>query len=270
MSEYEQGSQVVFYANFIDFKGNPAVLTGTPQIIMYHRYGNTTTKDIDYENMSQDSTVPSSYYYKYHIPVGADKSTYTVVYSGTYSDGTNGINTEDFLVINKKFFDKKGGGFVQKITNDNIWSKKEKEQVLDFLDKIREANNFLGLQEKMDKTIDSLSLMSKGLSGNNKSLEEQKELLLKSNDVLANLKNNSSETVVQFNEKEIIENIESVSKQVQELGDDLKKEKIEMVVSQLDDLKKEIGENKNDFDDFQQFFVSILSDKIMEKVIQCK
>jgi hypothetical protein len=267
MSEYEQGSQVVFYANFIDYKGNPAVLTGTPQIIMYHRHGNTTTKDIDYEDMSQDSIVPSAYYYKYHVPIGADKSTYTVVYSGTYSDGTNGINTEDFLVINKKFFDKKGGGFVQKISVDKIWSKEEKEQVLDFLSKIKEANNFLDLQEKMDKTIDSLSLMSKGLSGNNKSLEEQKELLIKSNENIVNLKNSSSESVVQFNEKEIIENIDSVSKQVQELGDCLRKEKIELVVSQLDDLKKEFSNQQTDFDEFKQFFVSILSDKTMEKAI---
>lgn len=107
---YERASSVMFYAEFLDWKGSPATISGTPTITINHYAGSLKT-DVSSSNMTNLSG--SKYYYEYHIPANADKTDYLVTYSAIYSDGTNVNGNEGFYVIDRNFYDRSKGSFTR-------------------------------------------------------------------------------------------------------------------------------------------------------------
>ena len=136
MSVYEQDSAITLYATFVNQDGSPAALSASPQVTIQHFIEGSSGRRVDlaFTNMTIFSGTISEYYYKYHVPNSASKTTYSVTYSGTYTDGTHVLGCEEFLVVPRKFYGQRGGGLVTKVSKDIVWSDFEKKRVLEVLE----------------------------------------------------------------------------------------------------------------------------------------
>ena len=173
--EFEQGSKQTFYVTFADYLGQEAVVSGTPTVTISHRWGNGKTIDVDNQGMTLLSG--STYFYRWDIPVKSDLTTYNVryhgVYSGTDLSATPVVGAEEFQVIPVRFFRKKGGGFVQKVSVKQPWTEKEKDEVIGKIDKISSSFESVAgrlfelnprdYSEQLDKINDSLSIVGRDL-----------------------------------------------------------------------------------------------------------
>jgi hypothetical protein len=259
MQSFEQGSQVTFYATFVDYRGQPATVSGTPQIIVCHKAGSSTLFDVSYQNMVATSGLSASYQYTYNIPISADRLTYTVIFSGTYSDGTNALGGYDYLVIPKKFYDRKGGGSTTRITS--IWTAKEKNKVLEYLEQLLEKILNPDTEDKINKTIDSLSLLSRNIESYKTELLKQKEIYLEGQNCL--LQKLNEEKKINFDDSKINKNIAGVQSKINEVSANMRNEKFGLIISQIEDLKTCIDVIKEEFDDFKKFYVSKLAAEVI-------
>ena len=130
MAEYEQGSNQRFYATFTNANGEAATISGTPTNEISQIQGNSVTVDVGTTDMTLFSGSASTYYYDWNIPAAGDRTSYTALYNAVYrgvvvSDRVDAVGAFDFQVITRKFFDKKGGGFVQRAPKADIWTEKE-------------------------------------------------------------------------------------------------------------------------------------------------
>lgn len=186
--EYEQGSSQSFYATFVNHDGEAAIVSGIPTISIQHYQGNVVVSDV----ISQDMNLRSGteYYYNWNIPAASDLTTYYTTYSAVFSGVSiskriDVLGSFDFQVIPRQFYKRRGGGIVNRIAKELIWTIKEKEEVLNKIEEIFEKLKFIqkgvtGVKIKLSEDInkikikdytedlervkDSLSIMSKDLS----------------------------------------------------------------------------------------------------------
>lgn len=262
MAEYEQGSSPTFYATFVDHEGSAAsILSGT--ITIRHRWGNTI---IDVDNQLLIQLSESTYYYNWNIPVKSDKTIYDVRYIGSYSDGSVVVGTETFQVIPRKFFDKKGGGFVNRIVGrPTVWTIKEKKEIIEAIEGLLNRNNSSELllikQElkeiKKDKfEPEKIEKIFEGLSNQVKAdFNFQKLEIIKYKELIEKF----SKKEAKFSDKKIIEKISDLSKSIMLIDTDLKNERITRVIAEIEDLHKELKE-------FEEIFVKNMSFKAVEKI----
>ena len=105
MVEYEQGSDIRLYTTWRTHAGEEAdVSSGI--VTISHIWGSEATVDVGEQALTLLSG--STFYYDWNIPAGADKTTYNARYIGTYSTGEVVVGGEDFLVIPRRFYDRKG------------------------------------------------------------------------------------------------------------------------------------------------------------------
>lgn len=252
--EYEQGSSITLYATFIKDSGEEASISGTPTTTISHYWGG-----INYDVTAQNMALLSgtTYYYNWNIPARADQTTYTAkynaVYSGTNLEIANIVGSEDFLVIKRKFYDKKGGGLVQKVSRASIWTMKEKEEVLRILE---------ALAEKDDKRLfDSLEGSIKQLSEKS-DLTETKKLIGGLREKISAYEamiKKLGEKKINFDDSNIVKGLKNLSQTVNSFDRDLRNERITHIVAELEDLHK-------NFDSFQKVFAKTLPMEIVEEI----
>lgn len=174
--EYEQGSKPTFYATFVEHSGTEAVISGTPTITISHRDGVLKETDVDNQQMSILSG--STYYYTWSIPARSDRTIYNAkyhaVYSGVDLTATPVVGADDFQVIPRKFYDKKGGGFVQRLSGEGGWTKKEKEEIfgkvgglVDNLDSVGAQISGIEIKnydKELEKLHEAVSLMCRDMT----------------------------------------------------------------------------------------------------------
>jgi len=261
MTEYEQGSSPTFYATFVD-NASAAVTVTSGTISIRHRWGGSIT-DVDDEVMVQ--LVESTYYYNWNIPAKADKTIYDVRYIGTYSDGTVVLGDETFQVVPRKFFDKKGGGLVQRIVTKGTWSTKEKNELIERIEDLLKRNNsseLLSIKEEIEKIpkekfdLGKIEQIFKNLSNQvNVEFEFQKSEIAKYKELIEKL----DKKEMKFNDEKIVKKLSELSKSIVSIDTDLKNERITRVISELEDLHKEIKE-------FEEVFVKTIPLKAAERI----
>lgn len=259
--EYAQRTNPTFYATFVDKNGEAASVT-SGVIFISHRWGNSTTTDVDEQAMTRLSD--SKFYYEgWAIPAGGDKTTYTVKYVGAYSDGTVGVGSEEFQVIPKKFYDKKGGGFVQRVRAD-VWTNKEKEALLEAIEKLMEKEKIDTnlIEQRINESHSLLSNVSREL-GSTMTKEDSLSLATRIGDVKELVSKLETDLSLQkseldehketlkglagkedYDDSKVLEKISSVSKDLTGLHTDLRNERIGHIIASLEDLRKEIDDFK--------------------------
>jgi len=291
--EYEQDSSVTFYSTFVDANGSPAkIISGA--ITISHRAGSTTKTDVDSAALVQLSG--STYYYIWHIPSGANKTVYNARYVGVDSDGKIGVADEAFQVIPRRFYDKKGGGFVQRVKKD-IWTVKEKEELLDMLRSLSEKSE-IGRKE-LRKQLSELSGSLLNISAELKeyvgadldkigsSIKSEVDIASdKLGDIIKDIKAKlaSQQKIIERYGKLVeemdskgtevnslvVKELLSLSKGIETVGTDLRNEKISLVISELDDLRKQIDEFRSnlgsEIEDLKEAFVLSIPKEVMEEL----
>ena len=270
--EYEQGSSIKFYATFATYKGVQADVS-SGAIIVSHI--NSSQEVIDVSEVAMSLLSGSTYYYDWNIPVGADKGSYTAKYIGAYSDDSIVVGEESFQVITKKFYDKKGGGFVQRIKAD-VWTEKEKEAVIEALDKLTEGdlkekllalkNDISGVSKEVFGLVEELKSVGLGVKGVDlnvsATIDELKPYFNSVESKLSGYYNSIkelSEAEEDFDDTNIVNKLGILSKSVTELGTNLRNERLGLVISELEDLRKK-------FDEFEEVFVDTLSLEAKKRV----
>jgi len=269
MSEYEQGAIITFYPRFVDHNREEAIISGTPTITINHMWGGLLTVDIDHKDMALMSG--TAYEYSWNIPAAADRTSYNVKYNAIYSgvnfQTTDVVGGEDFQVITRKFYDKKGGGFVQRASKADIWTEKEKDAVLEALSDLSKSNrvNLGSIESRLTNFSTLLSAVSADL---NESVKKDdfvaiKESLVDVKGFISNLKEEmvnqekeitSSKELVEllskkedYNDSEVVKKLSGLSKSIINLEVDLKNDRTGLVISELDDLCKNLEEFKKVF-----------------------
>ena len=276
MTEYEQGSSPVFYVTFADANGEPASVTsGT--IAIRHRYGSSTTTDVNDELLTQLNG--STYYYGgWSIPSSADRTVYDVRYIGTYSDGTIAIGDETFYVIGRSFFDKRGGGMVKTVTKRDTWTNEEKENLLSAISELARkhnietelsqsaitelksglngiSTNLVSFSDNFINLTDKVSQNAKknDIESSNRGIEEVKVVAKKAIELVEaqqQIINETSRAIKETSAKDktreesAAKEIYALSKAISDLGLVLRNERLGHIISELDDLKMESGELK--------------------------
>ena len=259
MPEYAQGQSVTLYANFKNRDGSPLLLSGTPQVRVFHfDTGGNTKEDVAFVNMTiMDGTI-STYSYDYPIPARADKTTYNAMYSGTsVSGGVNLIGTETFHIVPQKFYRRKAGGLVinpsaaRRDEEKEIWTEDEKDKVIDLLNKLDNKKiSFKSLEDNIKKTVDSISLLSAVV-------ESQKDSILnEQNKIATELKNKGDVT---FDDSKILQNIKAISESLGKLDIALRNDRQGLVISSLEDLKEDIT-------DFKLTFITTLPTEMIGRI----
>ncbi|HUW48456.1 MAG TPA: hypothetical protein VMW36_06920 [Patescibacteria group bacterium] len=251
MAEYEQGSNQRFYATFVDYKGEAAIISGTPTIEISHINSGARTVDIGTRNMTLMSGAVSTYYYAWNIPAAADRTSYTAIYNAIYSGvnastRTDAVGAFDFQVITRKFYDKKGGGFVQKISRENIWTKKEKEKVMASIELLLSENKKL-VENKLQDLSKSIS-KTLTVKDDSKEFESIKKLL-----------EETKEKIKAISEKKINTNDVKVVRELTELT-----KKVDTLSKVLGESDKKFDGLKEDVDDFKRAFVKSVSNEVVE------
>lgn len=148
----ERGSDVYFYATFVDRESEAASISGTPVITVVHRQGASNVTDVSSQDMVQ--LTGTTYYFKWTPSVRAFMGNYVARYNVWYNDGSNVIGAEDFQIVIRGAYSKVVGGLVSpgggKTVIRDIWSESEKDDVMKKLDvlaenisKISEVNQIL-------------------------------------------------------------------------------------------------------------------------------
>lgn len=284
MITYEQNSTAILYATFVDYKGEGATISGTPTISIYHEKSGSVITDVNNENMTPLSG--STYYYEYYIAPNSDKSTYNVKFAATYSDGISVVGDDSFMVVSSDFYNRKTGGMVQKIINRGVWTKKEKDIVLDIIIRMsnlinhisKNLNNaadikdikqsskniIMSLEKPISKLISiesknagAVSKLKAQLSGINKTLSDRSdadisvinEKLGQVNSKLMELSDNKP--VMEINQK-IISMINSLNQKISDIDE-----------SKIESYKKDMEELKSDLKDIGLMIIkSMPSDKL--------
>jgi len=283
--EYEQGSSITLYATFVDDAGVAASISGAPTTTISHYWGNGITHDITAQDMNLLSG--TTYYYNWNIPARADQTSYTAKYNAVYSginlEIANIVGSDEFLVIKRKFYDKKGGGLVQKFSRSSIWSMKEKEEVIRILKSLLDKddkplfdsleNKLKGLSEKNDKGVKTLLEKSDkpffdSIEKDIKMLSEKSDLPA-INNLVDELKSRIdsfkfafeklSEKEVTYDDSNVVKKLKNLSENVYSLDQELRKERIGYIISELDDLH-------GSFEDFKKEFVKTLPTKLIEEI----
>lgn len=277
MAEYEQGSSPTFYVTWADINGE-AVSVVSSVITISHRWGGGTTTDVSETALIQYSG--STYYYNWNIPAAADKTTYNVKFIGAYSDGTVAVGDDEFLVIPQKFYKKKGGSSaVMRYVGDKIWTKKEKEELLESARRMSQLLAESKVEETLSKKINEHMELVKDLkeSGSKDSLtvlltiEKLAESL---NEGMGELKQLDKEvsskipavysTVKELQEKNIVElsdRYSEISKKLKEVQDIVSLEKPDRtghIISGLFDVESKVVELKDQLSDFKTFYVDTI------------
>ena len=267
--EYEQGSSIKFYATFATYKGVQADVS-SGAIVVSHI--NSSQEVIDVSEVVMSLLSGSTYYYDWNIPVGADKGSYTAKYIGAYSDDSIVVGEESFQVITKKFYDKKGGGFVQRVKAD-VWTEKEKEAVIEALNRLTDGalkENLLSLKNDVTKMSSEVFGLTEGLKVVGDDLKEH------SLESIGRLKpyfdgigeklslyegsiKELSEKEINFDEKNIVTKLGILSRSVNSLGTELRNERLGRVIAELEDLHKK-------FDEFEEVFAETLPLKTKERI----
>lgn len=271
--EYEQASDQRVYATFVDHDGVEAVISGTPTATIMHMQGNATIIDVGNGAMTQLSG--ATYYYAWNVPNSADRTTYTVefnaVYGGVNLESTHVAAATDFQVIPRKFYDTRGGALIQRITSNKIWTKKEKDTLIDMVEalfkktsKLQEIKSDMGLLS--DKLSDmSVSLSQKAEQKDSEGIKDALESIGKElfkqqvriegyEPVLRELSGREG-----YDDINIVKKLSELSKSIGGLGQDLRNERLPLIISELGDLHKNV-------DDFKSAFMKSIPREIVERI----
>ncbi|MFH1638430.1 MAG: hypothetical protein ABIB71_08445 [Candidatus Woesearchaeota archaeon] len=270
--EYEQGSSIKLYATFVTYKGVQADVSSGAVVVSHI---NSNREVIDVAETALSLLSGSTYYYDWSIPIGADKGSYATKYIGSYSDGSVVVGEETFQVITKKFYDKKGGGFVQRIKAD-VWTEKEKEAVIDALNKLTEGDlksKLLSLRGDVSKMSNMVFGLSEGLKAVSLGVNESKvstssnitSLKLYFDEISEKLSaykesiKELSEKEINFDDSNIVNKLGVLSRSVGDLGTGLRNERLGRVIAELEDLHKK-------FDEFEEVFAEIQTLEVKERI----
>lgn len=269
-----QGSTPKFYATFVDRYGAEAVISGTPTATVMHMQGSNVVYDISDQDMTQVSG--TLYFYEYNIPARADKSTYTVefntIYSGINTESTHVVGGIDFQVIPRRFYDKKGGGFVQKVVAKPVWTEKEKDELIEAVEALFEKTSKLkGIDANMGFLSDKLSRISLSLSqkAEQKDSEGIKELIEDVSKELAEQQirigeykaviSELGEKELKFDDSHIIKRLTDLSNSFAGLDQNLRNDRVTLVISEIEDLHKDVKE-------LQEVFVKSMPKEAVERM----
>jgi len=261
--EYEQGSNQTFYAQFVTYQNVEADVTSGAVTISHYR-GNNEVIDINNQPMTLLSG--STYYYEYNIPSAADKTIYNVKYVGAFADGTVAVGGEDFQVIPKGNFSRGPRGMTQRLIKKDIWTKKEKEAVLDALDRMMELKS-------LKDDVTSLSSETLTLANNLKTLKDDEEATLtlirqlpsNFDRVEKMLKQHEDQIKkldkkdIRYDDSKIIYRLTNLGKSISSLDTGLRNEKTGRIIAELEDLHKEI-------DEFKEVFAETIPLSIKERI----
>ena len=249
--EFEQNSSVYLYTTFVNMSGESATISGTPTISVYHMAEGGTKTDVNSANMTQ--LVDSTYFYKHHIAARADLTTYTAVFSATYSDATLAVGNSDFLVIPRKFYKRKGGSLVAKIIKDKVWTEKDKELVLDLIKEIASKNTDVSsLEAKLDNSTQAVKTLladAADYKESQLSLLAEREKIIE--EICQSRKSENSEVYAKF---------KKIDSLLMELNSRLDDSKMEQILLELDAFRKEL-------DDFKKAFVLTIPTEIIEVLL---
>lgn len=270
--EYEQGSNIKLYATFVKHNGTQADVSSGSVVVSHI---NSAQEVIDVSESVMSLLSGSIYYYDWNIPAGADKGSYNVRFVGSYSDGSVVVGEDTFQVIPRKFYDKKGGGFVQRVKAD-VWTRKEKEAVIDALSLLTEGD----LKEKLASLRSDVLKMSNEVYGLSEGLKAislgLKETDVNTSTAIGSLKpyfenigeklsnyrgviQELSEKDISFDDTNIVTRLGVLSRTVNALGTELRTERLGMVISELEDLHKK-------FDEFEEVFVEMVPLEVKERI----
>jgi len=253
--EYEQGSSQRIYATFVDQNGAAASVSGTPIVTIMHMQGNATVYDVNEANMIQLSGVV--YYYPWHIPERAYRTTYTAkfdaVICGTAFAPTYAVGATDFQVITRKFYNKKGGGFVQRAVPKPIWTEKEKNEIIEAIESLLNRAEFKEIKTSISSISEALSAVTDELreKATQKDTEGTKNVLtVLASDIEAYKgKFSSFETQIKalsekkgYDDSKVIQRLTGLSQSIIGLDQDIRNERITLVITELEDIKKELTE----------------------------
>lgn len=261
---YEQGQEVVLYATFLDNDGTSASVSGTPQIRINHVWSGVVN-DVVWASMSSLTGVPSTYYYQHLIPMHADRTIYTVVYSGTYTSGENVLGVEDFYVAKRGYLSPRAGGTIRSVGGaKDVWTEKEKDYMIHIAEKISDAlangNNkeltelsvvvreSIGTIHKLSERNDSVAIgdaiseLEKQLRKCIDSIHKNDSFMEKSiSDVLTSIKTSGDAELNTINAK-----WSSLGRELAEIKtnllNDSKSDRTALIVMQLEDIQKQINE----------------------------
>lgn len=238
--EYEQGSDQRFYATFVTYKGEAATVTGTPTITITHDWSGLVT-DVNAQNMTL--LAGTTYYYKWNIPVRADQTTYNVRYNATYTNDdattTNVVGSEEFQVIKRKFYDKKGGGFVQRIVPKE-WDIQEKERL------------FAILESLLNKDSGKIDII-KGIENLADRTKKNEYLLDSSVKTLSNLHKLDS------NDEKLLLLANTLGENIKKIEEKLEAKKEDLFFSEISLIKEELSFLKSELEDFKSAFADQVS-----------
>lgn len=247
---YEQGSTPIFYATFVDYQGRQAVVSsGTASI--FHKHGSVDIWDIS-GTMTQMSE--STFYYTWNIPANADEGFYSVKYVGAYDDGTVAVGGEGFQVIPRGFYDKKGGGFVQKISaKKDIWTKEEKELVLKLLEQLMAKKLNLTpiletLDEKMDENGSKFNIITREIVKYNQLKEDL-------NQILTAIEHSKSQDVTRADINNFIKQVQCIALRLDEFKE---LDKTGRIITELNDLRLNL-------DQLQRLVIKTLPDDALRR-----
>ena len=262
--ELEQGNSYLFYATFADAYGEAATVT-SGAVIISHVHGSTVVVDQAHADMTQK--IGNTYYYKYHIPANADKTTYDVTYIGLYDDGTLAIGGEAFHVITRRFFDRVPGGFTKNVIVKDAWTEKDKDSIFGILAGMNKLLKSIEKVSEKDKTEevkkDMRSLFSK-FDNKVKIIENQFNLQAKDFDgmrlsMVTRLERISSQ-IDEDTPLEIKRIITAMNKTLSEKPN-TEPDRLPRVIAELDDLQKKVEE-------LRELYKMVIPESELKRMIQ--
>jgi len=235
MTVYAQGETVLLFVTFATSKGEAATISGTPTISIYHRWGGSTTTDVNAQNLTQ--LTATTYYYSFYVNTSADKTDYVVKYAATYTDGTSAIGEDIFKVVDGKFYKKPLAGSSQTTIVRPIWTAEEKEKLIKTMRMI----------ETLTKNLAEVTkLLTKANAEIAKSVEKVSSKLVDSDIKIENLKNeineDTKESSIKYDKitKEVagVTNLQSIKFSEIEKANSEATQKIQKIQSDIDELAK--------------------------------
>ena len=237
----EQGRPHTFYATFVKIDGSEATLVGTPTIEVRVRSGGVTSVDMTAQAMT--SINGSTYSYLYTITSAKKQVDYVAIYRATYSDGTNVVYNEPFTVASPDFFSGvKGSGLFQKtiIEKTGEQTKVIQDVKMAVEERIAELRSIVEeIKNKPQMEIPKVEI-PRYESALEQIAQEIEELKAKPPIVVEN-------KVVEFNEKDYTENLNSITDTIKNLQ--MQFSSVSEKVITEENLKRKLLENVNTLQD---------------------
>jgi len=235
-------STAKLYVNFINQDGSSATISGVPTVGVGREQAGSINWSFSGVGMSQ--IYDSRYGYEYHIPARTKETDYLVVYEAEYTDGTNVVGTETMRVVDRKFFEFRGGGFSRPFPKDT-WKPKEKDEL------IRVVKDLLKISKELVLPIDNSEIFSN---------------LNKMDDKIDVLKNSLDSLDIFEEVKPILENINKQKQAITSILQDetMKLNRVEDEVLKFKEEYKDITKNISELGDV---VACLLDDDQMEEVV---